>query len=233
MFFDERQPGELLQPVLDRVVHQWQQRDEETRETYRSLLQSFVRLYGYVCQLVTFEDPELEKTYVFTRSLNRKLPKREGAGLPTEILDEVDLDSFRIQETYEGALTLDANDGELPAIQSGTGTISEPEVDYLSNIVSVLNDTYGLDLDERDKIRVKQIVEDVEADESVQAVLSGPNSMSNKRHHVERVIDKHVLSQVNDSIELYQRLTDPRINEMFKRRLFERLLKTVAKDVSL
>jgi type I restriction enzyme, R subunit len=71
VFFDDSKPGELLQPILDRVVRQWRQRDEETREDFRSLLQSFSRLYGYVGQLIDFEDTDLEKLYVFARNLNR------------------------------------------------------------------------------------------------------------------------------------------------------------------
>jgi len=225
VFFDENQPGELLQPILDRVVQQWRQRDEDTREDFRSLLQSFSRLYGYVGQLIDFEDTDLEKLYVFARNLNRKLPPREGGGLPKDILDEVDLESFRIQETYEGSLSLNQQDGEVRGISTdvGGGT-AEPEKDYLSNIVTVLNDTYGLDLDERDKIRVEEIVEDVETDESVQAVMRGPNSRSNKRHHVNEVIDKHVIAQVRHSTELFNKLSDPNVNKEFKRRLFARLM---------
>ena len=225
VFFDDSKPGELLQPILDRVVQQWNQRDEETREDFRSLLQSFSRLYGYVGQLIDFEDTDLEKLYVFARNLNRKLPPREGGGLPKDILDEVDLESFRIQETYEGSLSLDQQDGEVRGISTdvGGGT-SEPEKDYLSNIVTVLNETYGLDLDERDKVRVREIVEDVETDESVEAVMTGPNSRTNKKHHVDKVIDQHVMAQVNHSIELFNKLSDPNVNQEFKRRLFNRLM---------
>ncbi|MES3630281.1 MAG: DEAD/DEAH box helicase family protein [Longimonas sp.] len=225
VFFDESQPGEQLQPILDRVVQQWRQRDEETREDFRSLLQSFARLYGYVGQLIDFEDPDLEKLYVFARNLNRKLPPREGGGLPQEILDEVDLDSFRIQETYDGSLSLNPQDGEVQGISTTTsGQASDAEREYLSNIVSALNEAYGLDLSERDKIRVKEIVEDVETDDSVEAVMTGPNSRSNKRHHVNKVIEQKVMAQVNHSIELFQRLNDHEVKKEFKRRLFNQLL---------
>jgi hypothetical protein len=67
-------------------------------------------------------------------------------------------------------------------------------------------------------------VEDVETDESVEAVMTGPNSRSNKRHHVNKVIDQHVMAQVNHSIELFNKLSDPNVNKEFKRRLFNRLM---------
>ena len=225
IFFDSSKPGELLQPVLDGVVQQWRQRDEETREDFRSLLQSFSRLYGYVGQLIDFVDTDLEKLYVFTRNLNRKLPPREGGGLPKDILDEVDLESFRIQETYEGALSLEQQDGEVHGISTGVGhRPDDSEVDFLSDIVTVLNETHGLDLDERDKVRVQEIAQDVEAEESVQAVMTGPNSRSNKQHHVNKIIDKYVIAQVSHSTELFHKLSDPTVNKEFKRRLFDRLM---------
>ncbi|MEX2362055.1 MAG: DEAD/DEAH box helicase family protein, partial [Balneolaceae bacterium] len=154
IFYDENKEDELLQPVLDRVVEQWRRNSEEDREAFRSYLQSYIRLYGYLGQLIDFTDPMLEKTYVFARSLNKKLPKRESAGLPQEIFDEVDLDSFRIQKRYEGHIKLEAEDGELAGMSAGAGGVEEPEVDYLSNIIENLNETFGLELDERDKIRL-------------------------------------------------------------------------------
>jgi type I restriction enzyme R subunit len=232
VFFDEQEPGEKLQPILRRPLDRWRDKPKEEREDLRSLVQSFVRLYAYVSQLISFVDPDLEKLYVFARNLSRKLPRREGGGLPQKILDEVDLDSFRIQETYEGSLELESEDGEVHGIPTESGGVSEPEKDFLSNIVTALNDVHGLDLDERDRVRVEQIVEDVEQDESVQAVMSGPNSKSNKRHHVNSVIDKHVQAQVNDAVGLYQKLIDEENNKAFKRALFGQLLRQFAGGAS-
>jgi len=227
IFYDETKPNELLQPVLDRVVDQWRTHEEEQREDFRSKLQSYIRLYSYIAQLIEFADPGLEKLYVFARSLNRKLPKRESAGLPREIYEEVDLDSFRIQKRYEGSIKLADEEGSLAGISATTGIVRESETDYLSNIIDTLNETFGLDLEERDKIRLQQIVEDVQADQSIKEVMSGNNTMTNKRSHVNKIIDQKILDQVNESIELYEKLSEAHVSETIKRRLFERLLGNV------
>jgi type I restriction enzyme R subunit len=225
IFFDETQPGERLQPILDAVVDRWRQRKEDDRETFRSLLQAYIRLYGYVSQLISFQDVDLEKLYVFARSLNRKLPRREGGGLPLEVLDAVDLDSFRIRQTYKDRIILEKRDAAVYGIptQSG-GPVKEPEVDFLSHIVETLNETYGLGLTERDKVHFKQIIEGVEQDEEALAVLRGNNSMSNKRRAVDQVVDRHIVEQVNVSVELFKKLMEPSINALVKDRLFKRLL---------
>ncbi len=117
------------------------------------------------------------------------------------------------------------------SIPTGGGQAQhEPEIDYLSNIITTLNETYGIDLNERDKVHVQQIIKEVETDEGVHAVLTGNNTMTSKRHKVHQVIDARILDQVHTSIDLYKKLTDPQVNETFKRRLFERLLRQFASE---
>ena len=229
VFFDPREPGEAMQPILDRVVARWQLREEDEREDIRSTLQSFVRLYGYVSQLVTFVDNDLEKEYAFARSLNRKLPRREGGRLPKGITDAVDLDSFRLQQTYEGEIALEAEDAHLAGIRAEAGgTVADPEFAYLSVIVQALNDTFGLDLDEKDRVRVEEIVREVREDAGVRAVMAGNNSTSNKRHKVNSVIEDRVRAQVDHSVALYKRLSDPRVKTRLKDQLFDLLLREFA-----
>lgn len=229
VFFDPRQPGEAMQPILKRVVDRWAQRPEDEREDFRSVLQSFVRLYGYVSQLVTFVDTDLEKEYAFARNINRSLTPREGAGLPRGITDAVDLDSFRIQQTYEGEIELEKEDAHLPGIGAEAGgAVAEPDMAYLSAIVTALNDTYGLDLTEKDRVRVEEIVREVQADAGVRAVMSGNNSRSNKRHTVDRVVEDRIRAQVDHSVDLYRRLSEPSVREMLKDRLFDLLLRDAA-----
>ena len=230
VFFDERKKDEPLQPILDRVVKQrWAPRPEEEREDFRSALQSFVRLYGYVAQLITFADAELEKEYAFARHLSRKLPKREGSGLPVGVTDAVDLDSFRLQQTFEGQVALEGEDARLAGIPTDTGgVVSEPEMAYLSDIVTTLNETFGIDLTEKDQVRVEEIAREVKEDEGVQAVMAGNNTSANKRRKVEKVIDDRLLDQVHHSIDLYKKLNDPQVKAALKARLFEQLLRQFA-----
>ena len=96
---------------MDRVVNRWEELPEEEREEFRSTIQSFVRLYGYVSQIISFEDVDLEKEFVFLKYLNKKLPKRESERI--DITEIVDLDSLRIQKISEGSLELEGGGGGL------------------------------------------------------------------------------------------------------------------------
>ena len=74
IFFDTKQPLEKLQPVLDRVVMQWGYKPEDEREDFRSTLQKYIRLYGFISQIITFEDVDLEKLYVFAKGAQPQTP---------------------------------------------------------------------------------------------------------------------------------------------------------------
>ena len=55
-FYDDRVPDEELQPILDYVVEDWNKLEENEREDFRHQIQSFIRLYGYISQIITFKD---------------------------------------------------------------------------------------------------------------------------------------------------------------------------------
>ncbi len=219
-FFNPAQPPEKLQPILDRCVFVWKNKTQSEQEDFRSLLQGFIRLYGFVSQLITFQDVGLEQLYVFTKSLNRKLPKRKGY-LPYDVQDAVDLDSFRIQETFKGYVRLEKGDSEIPGMTSGKSKQTEDEKDLLSNIVKALNETYGVDLTEDDKVDIDHIRTKLDEDEGLQEVVSGNNTLENVRYKFDKVVDDLLLDFVHTKLDLYKKLTDPKVNALFKSKWFE------------
>jgi len=220
VFFDPSAQLEKLQPILDRVVIHWKQKQKVEREDFRSILQSFIRLYGFISQLISFVDVDLEKLYVFARNLNRKLPKRDQQ-LPTEVQDAVDLDSFRIQQTFKGSIELVKTDGGTKPITTGTPKHTEEEKDLLSNIVKVLNETYGANITEDDKTDIERMHEKLNEHEELRAVMISDNTMENMRYKFDKVVDDLLLDFVHTKLDLYKKLSDPKVNPMFKSRWFK------------
>ena len=221
VFYNEKQPDELLQGILDSVVDKWSERQTEEREEFRSALQSYIRRYGYISQLITFTDPALEKLYVFCRSLNKKLPKREYEDV-SDVLASVDLDSFRVQKIHDSQqLYLDPGDSEVHGIGGDGSTIRDPEQDLLSIIIQTLNDTYQTDFTEEDKVDIETIRRKVHADESLQQVIQGDNTDGNKRYKFNQVFDAILLEFVQDKLHLYNKLTKREVNDDLKRLLYQ------------
>ncbi len=221
MFFNPEEKAEKLQPILDSVVNAWRYiADENRQEDFRSLLQRFIRLYGFVSQLISFEAVELEELYVFAKNLNRKLPKREKR-LPNEIREAVDLDSFRIQETFTGRLPLVKGNSGVSGIINGRPQHTDDDKDLLSNIINALNETYGLNLTDEDKVDLKRIKEKLEENEELRAVMNEKNTPENIRYKFDKVVDSILLGFVNTKIDLFKKLTDPAVNTMFKQKWFD------------
>ena len=221
IFYDSNQPDELLQSVLDSVVERWSELERNDREEFRSTLQSYIRLYGYISQLITFTDIALEKLYIFSHSLNKKLPKREHPELQ-DVLASVDLDSFRVQRTYEELqLSLEEEDSEVEGFGSDVATRREPEQDLLSNIINALNEVHQTDFTEEDKVDLATIHQKVHENEELRQVIEGDNTETNKRYKFDQVIDEILLGFVNSKLELFKKLTQEEINADLKRQLYQ------------
>ena len=224
VFFDKTKDQELLQPVINRVVQNFTRiENDEDKENFRSLVQSYLRLYGYISQIISFEDVELEKLYVFLKYVNKKLPKR-NLGSIDDITQLVDLDSFRIQETFSGKIKLEQTDGEFePLGMGGTKTFVEDEKDKLSQIVERINEIYGEQITDEDKLDLDNVRKRMLKNEELQKVMVGDNTETNKRHKFDEVMMDVLLSYVNNRFEFYKKMEDPKVKRFLGDFMYEDL----------
>ena len=140
--------------------------------------------------MITFTDVALEKLYIFGRSLNKKLPKRDHPDLH-DVQESVDLDSFRVTKIHENLpLPLEPKDSEVEGIGSDVATIRDPEQDFLSNIIGALNDAHQTDFTTEDKVDIATIHQKVHENEELRQVIEGDNSESNKWYKFEQVPER-------------------------------------------
>jgi type I restriction enzyme R subunit len=220
VFFNPQEPGEKLQPVLDRVVNAWKQKSEVERELFRSTLRKFIRFYGFVSQLISFSDIELEKLYAFARNLNRKLPHRDNR-LPYEIRDAVDLDSFRIEETYKGTIALLEQDSAVAGLSASPGTAAADEQEHLSVIIELLNETYGINITDEDKVDMSRMRQKLLNHGELEAVMTADNSIANMEAKFSQLFDQMLLDFVHNKLDLYKKLSEPNVNQQLKRHWFD------------
>ena len=223
IFFNPKEPLEKLQPILDKAVEVWSFKHEEEQEDFRVSLQKFVRLYGFISQIVTFKDIDLEKLYNFGKNLLNKLPKTIKH-LPYELKEAVDLESFRIQQTFKGKIALIDQDGEAKGVITDTVVPPPDEEEFLTKIIQSLNETYGANLTDEDKVDIDIISSNIEKSEELKAVFNPRNTKENIRKKFEDIFDKAILEFVNNKFELYKKLSDPQINSQFKKKWFDRLI---------
>jgi type I restriction enzyme R subunit len=220
IFYNPKADGNLLQPILDRVVNAWRQKPEDVRESFRSTLRKYIRFYGFISQLLTFADTDLEKLYAFARHLNRKLPRRDNR-LPYEIRDAVDLDSFRIEETYKGSIALLEQDGPVPGLSASPGTAVEDEQEQLSIIIELLNETYGLNITDDDKVDMSRMKQKLFQHDELAAAMTADNSLTNMEAKFSQLFDQMLLEFVHNKLDLYKKLSEPNVNQQLKRHWFD------------
>jgi len=140
----------------------------EEGEEFKSILHSYVRFYGFLSQIIDWQDVELEKLYAYGRYLLTKLPYRTSGGM-LDLDDEVALTSYRNEKTFEGSGAL--REGEIatvyPATEIGAGRVAEDARTPLSVIIEVINERFGTDWTPEDGLLIEQISGDMAADEKL------------------------------------------------------------------
>ena len=172
--FDHQAMNAALDPAVSRFKARSEESPEEA-ELWRGKLQAFQNLYGFLSQIIPYQDSDLERLYVFVRHLSTKLPKRSsGAGYQFD--DEVKLEYYRLQKISEGSITLkdgDARKLDGPA-EVGSGALHEQPVP-LSQLIDIVNERFGTDFNQADQLFFDQIVEAAMSDDSLrQAAAVNP-----------------------------------------------------------
>jgi type I restriction enzyme R subunit len=167
---DHAQMQRHLQPAVDR----FNELSEEEQQGFHDKLGGYVRLYAFLSQIIPYADVELEMLHGYGRFLFPHL--RLDRGAPIELGDEVDLQYYRLAREFSGAIEL--QDGEVQYISSptdiGTGR-AEDEQAPLSAIIQLLNERFGTQFSEEDRLFFQQIKEKAcRNTQVVQTALANP-----------------------------------------------------------
>src|SRR5207247_5396617 len=101
---DHQAMNAALGPAVSRFTVR-QREDEDEAELWRGKVQGFRNLYGFLSQVIPYQDSDLERLYVFLRHLALKLPRRRS-GPAYQFDDEGRLEYYRLQKISEGSISL-------------------------------------------------------------------------------------------------------------------------------
>lgn len=178
---------------------------DEQLECRRALV-SFARLYAFLSQVVPFGDPALEKLYLYTKALARRLPRVERGAL--DLGDDVVLTHLRTELKETRNLTLLVGDPELEGFTGGArGKQNEPQKAKLSEIIQVLNDRFGTEFKSDDELYFNQIREALVLDEDL-AAQAQANTLENFRFGFERSFETKVIERRDANEEIFNKLMD-------------------------
>lgn len=132
-------------------------------EIFKKDLGSFTRFYEFMSQIVEYDDKELEKLSLFARNLRPLL--REQVAEEDEVdLSNVAMTHYRLSKLRQQDIQLKADSTEHklePGNELGTAKPKDKKEDFLSQILSRMNDLFVTDnLTEKDMINYALTIAD-------------------------------------------------------------------------
>ena len=217
----------MMNSFLDPAVGRFRQLDEEAQDESRGLLNTFRNLYGFLSQVIPFQDSDLEKLYSYARFLASKLPHR-SSGEKYAFDDEVALKFYRLQKISEGSINLDQ--GENVPVEGptavGTGKATDTQVE-LSRLIDAINERFGTDFTQADELFFHQLREEAIADEELRQAATA-NTLDNFRYVFIKALEGLFIDRMEQNEEIFAKYMN---DANFRKVVSEHLLKQVYEQI--
>jgi type I restriction enzyme R subunit len=220
MYFNNKSP-DTLNAVLDEVVVRYKDMLPEEQGDFKSKSGDYIRKYGFISQIVTFSDLNLEKLYIFLKLLIRKLPAVKEQ-LPYEILEAVDMDSYKIQKQKDVQILLENEEGVIePMGSGGDAGVIEEEIDPLSKIIKDINERFGTAFDANDKVILNSLSQKLLNNQSLEGSIKN-NSENVAKIKFNDLFQEELITMLNSHFDLYKKLDEnPELKCYVNDRIFD------------
>lgn len=228
----QRNKHPLLHNALSASVEAFLHADKETKVTFRELVDKYNRFYGFLSQVMTFVDTDLEKLYTFLRLLRRRLPI-EREKLPYEIQQAIDIENLTVKQTGKTNIKLKHKTGQLDPDTLGQPAGLPPvELEALSEIIRELNERFGTEFTEEDRMVIHQIEQKLAQDERLNQTIR-VNTPENAMLTFKQVLQDMFHEMLETNFKFYQHMdNNPDFAERLTSVLFERYRRTLGEGTA-
>lgn len=194
-----------LYAYTDPAVERFKELEEEKQDEFKKGLRSWTNLYSFLSQIMPFEDVDSEKFFAYAKLLQKRLPKRDFSEQLT-LDDEISLEYYRLQKIQEGAIQLQKNNqGELSGtLEAGLKRPKEEEA-LLSEIITVLNDRFGTEFENSDKLFFEQIEESLYEDAHLSAQAKANKIDTFKYAFDDKFMDA-LISRMDQNKDIFEKI---------------------------
>ncbi len=226
---NKREHGQLNALIDVAVIRFEAIEKDEYKDDFVNTLGVFVRLYAFLAQIMPFQDVELEKFYAYARYLLKKLPG-PNRGPRYDLGDDVALEYYRLQKMAEGGIGLqkDSDAAIKPMSEAGTKKDKE-ELARLSEIINLLNDRFGTDFTEADKLFFDQIEEEMVLDEKL-GLQAQTNTIDNFKYGFEEIFVDKMVERMDQNQDIFNKVMDDKafaeaVKDYLIKKVYDRLNK--------
>lgn len=211
-------PVDQLHSILNEAAAVFHSDLEEAHQLdFRAKVKSYLRLYVFLSQIVQFENPYLERLYIFLSHLQHKLLGEKAVDLAQGILDNIDMDSYRLQLEGTKNIYLEQSYDLKPIPTEMRIGVKEPELDLLSKIIQSFNDKYGKLLGGEDKVeKMYQLANNLAPDiaKNEELLTSLQYTPDNARITSDKIVAEEMLKLITTNFDFYKLFSD---NEEFRK----------------
>ncbi|WP_421383361.1 type I restriction endonuclease subunit R [Bacillus salacetis] len=220
---------EKLNAILDKAVERFNnQIEKEQQEDFKGASTKFIRTYSFILQIAPFGDVELHKLFVYLNYLLKKLPRRTTDDV--YLADDVALQYYRNEKVFEGSIALSVEGGaELRGTKHGKGGGKEEEKERLSSIIDRLNERFGTEFTDTDKLSRDQIKEDIINNEDL-ASKARNNTKDNFKFSYEKAFMDFVISRMGQNEKFFMKMLE---NSEFRSFIMDDMFEEVYTELNI
>ena len=204
-YFGKEDPDRVLPRVeatLAPAVDRWRALEYAPKREFKALLRKFLRSYSFITQMISLGDEDLHCFFVYAGFLVKKL-FLETSPTP-DLRDKVDLEYLRIEDGGTQSIKLQSK--ELHNGGANAGVAKEEEEKLLSVLIDHLNEVFGTEWEDADKI-MKACADKICEDEDF-VRKARTNSMGDLRAIFGDVMMQALASILADSEDMYERFNE-------------------------
>jgi len=186
VYYSKENDRAKLERIINKSVAYFDEElNEKNKIDFKSDAKTFVRTYSYLSKILDFDVPTWEKMWLYLKLLIPKLKIDKDDEDDQNILEAIDMESYRLSREGKRKIKLEDDIGELDPVpvSEGAGT-GESEYDTLENIIKEFNERFGdIDWKEFDKaqdILVQEIPNSLKADNSILQTIANSSRQNGK-----------------------------------------------------
>lgn len=224
--FSVKQQAELYS-LVDPAVERFKKLEEDQKEEFKKGIRTWSNLYSFLSQIMPFRDAEFEKYFVYTKYLQTKLPKR-NLSEALHLDDEIAMEYYRLQKIKDGSIDLISNkDGELDGLMEAGMKRGKEEKAALSEIIHVLNERFGTEFEDADKLFFDQIESELMADETLQ-LQAKVNKIDTFKYAFEELFLMKLIERMDQNQDIFDKILEDKafgglVKEWMMKKVFMRL----------
>ena len=213
-----------IDPAVDRYKNI---ETQEEKEAFKKSLRTWTNLYAFMAQIMPFREVEFEKFYAYAKLLLTKLPKRDLSE-SMKLTDEVALEYYRLQKIKDGSIDLVAGEeGELDGLTEAGIKRGKEDKAALSEIIDVLNDRFGTEFEEADRLFFEQIETELMQDAKLQT-QARVNKLDTVKYAFEEIFIDKLIDRMDQNQEIFEKIIEDQsfgglVKELMMKKIFDQL----------